>query len=212
LERSAKRTPIKPESGPGLPPHLTPGGPVYLNLLWEEELESIKPYLATLIAGLDQVLQDSQIQYSAHFGDKRSLSSPVFFEIYRKALTQALRALLNEGIANYAHSVWRFGEELADRGVSFRELVAIQHFINQSALPILMHEPNAFSIASLTAFEKLNQVRTIVVAEAYFRGKFANFNTRLQELEREAARLDTAARIRFLQQQHSSGLRRERHR
>jgi transcriptional regulator with PAS, ATPase and Fis domain len=168
-----------------------------LNLLWEEELELIKPYLATFIAGLEQVLENTQKLYAAHFGDKRSFSSPAFREIYSQALTQGVRALLNEGIANYALSVWRFGEELADRGVPFSELVAIQHFINQSALPILMREPNAFSLANLAVFEKLNQVRSILLAEAYFRGKVASFNTRLQELEREAARLETATRIRF---------------
>jgi transcriptional regulator with PAS, ATPase and Fis domain len=197
VERCAKRTRSGPECRLDLPPHLTPGGPPYLNLLYDEELDAIRPYLEIFIAQVEEVLENTQKLYATHFGDKRSFSSPAFREVYFKAISEGAAALLNEGIASYAVTVWHFGERLADRGVPFSELVAIQHFINQSALPILMREPNVFSLANLAVFEKLNQVRAIILAEAYFRGKVATFNTRLRELEREAARLETGTRTRF---------------
>jgi transcriptional regulator with PAS, ATPase and Fis domain len=171
------------------------GGPRHYHLLWDEELEALRPVLTIIAERLGEVLQHWYQLYVLHFGDKRSLSESEFREIFGVALSRDTRRLLVGDMDGYAIDTIRTGELLCERKVPFAEIVASLHLFEESAYGVFPNPPPPLEI--YTAFDKVSHVRMILLADAYFRSTSASAGARIQALERQATLVAREKRLIF---------------
>ncbi|MGC2442666.1 sigma-54 interaction domain-containing protein [Candidatus Binatus sp.] len=163
----------------------TESGPRHYHLLWDEELEALKPVLSSVLEHLGEVIEHWYQLYVLHFGDTRSLSEPEFREIFYNALSRNTKDLLEGDMDRYAINTIRTGELLCERNVPFAEIVASLHLYEESAYTAFPKDsPPPLEI--YTTFDKLSHVRMILLADAYFRSASASAGARIQALERQA--------------------------
>ena len=74
------------EKGRTNPPLGAEGAPRHYHLLWDEELEALRPVLGLVMEHLSEVIQHWYRLYVLHFGDQRSLSEAEFRDIFYNAL------------------------------------------------------------------------------------------------------------------------------
>ncbi len=168
----------------------------YFHLLWDYEIEKLKPVLDTIAEHRDQVLARWYSLYLIHFGDSRALSETEFLEIYGADLDATVRDIRAKDIDRFTTDVRRVGEALADRQVAFPEVIASMHLFEESAHSVFATGSTP-SPRTYLAFDKLSHCRMIVLADAYFRSRSAEASARIRDLEREAAELPLEARRRF---------------
>jgi len=170
--------------------------PRYFHLLWDEELNELRPVFESIQRHRDEVMAHWYRLYLLHFGDKRSLTQPEFMEIFGSELDATLADLLRHDMDAFAADMRKVGEILAARSVPFSELIVSMHLFEESAstafpgFPPLM--PRIYQ-----SFDKLSHCRMIVLADTYFRSRTALAGARIQALEREAMALPPHARTRF---------------
>jgi transcriptional regulator with PAS, ATPase and Fis domain len=168
--------------------------PRYFHLLWDYELDELRPILESLRRHREAVLSHWHQLYVIHFGDVRSLAEPEFKEIFGTELDWTISDLLEKNIELFTSHVRRIGETLADRRVPFSEVIVSMHLLEESAGKVF---PEGTLPRTYRSFDKLSHVRMIVLADAYFRSQTALAGTRIQELETEAAKLPSGERTRF---------------
>jgi two-component system response regulator AtoC len=161
------------------------GGPRHYHLLWDEELESLRPVLELVLEHLGEVVEHWYQLYVLHFGDTRSLSEPEFRDLFYNALSRNTKHLLEGDMDRYAIDTIRTGELLCERNVPFAEIVASLHLYEESAYTAFPKDP-APPLEIYTAFDKLSHIRMILLADAYFRSASATAGARIQALERQA--------------------------
>ncbi len=161
------------------------GGPRHYHLLWDEELEALRPVLRLVLEHLEEVIAHWYQLYVLHFGDARSLSEPEFRDIFYKSLSRNTKDLLEGEMDRYAINTIRTGELLCERNVPFAEIVASLHLYEESAYTAFPKDP-APPLEIYTAFDKLSHIRMILLADAYFRSASATAGARIQALERQA--------------------------
>ncbi len=170
--------------------------PHYFHLLWESELDDLRPVLESIQRHRDSVLDHWYRLYVLHFADSRALGREEFVEIFGVELDATLKDLLAKDMDRFAADIARIGELLAERGVPFSELIVSLHLFEESAatafptFPPLM--PRIYQ-----SFDKLSHIRMIVLADTYFRSKTAVAGARIQALEREAKSLPNHSRSRY---------------
>ena len=170
--------------------------PRYFHLLWDEELNELRPVFESIQRHRNNVMAHWYRLYLLHFGDKRSLTEPEFMEIFGSELDATLADLLRRDMDAFAADMRKVGEILASRSVPFSELIVSMHLFEESAstafpsFPPLM--PRIYQ-----SFDKLSHCRMIVLADTYFRSRTASAGARIQALEREAEALPPQARTRF---------------
>jgi transcriptional regulator with PAS, ATPase and Fis domain len=177
----------------GRPPQV---GPRHYHLLWDEELNALRPILSLVSERLGEVIEHWYQLYVLHFGDKRALSEPEFREFFYSALSRNTKDLLDGDMDRYAIDTIRTGEMLCERNVPFAEIVASLHLYEESAYTVFPKDP-APPLEIYTAFDKLSHIRMILLADAYFRSASASAGARIQALEREAALLSREKRHTF---------------
>jgi two-component system, NtrC family, response regulator AtoC len=158
--------------------------PRYYHLLWDEELEALRPVLTQLYERLSEVVDYWYQLYVLHFGDSRSLSESVFRGLFHNALSRNTRDLLNGDMDSYSIDTIRTGELLCERNVPFAEVVASLHLYEESAYKVFPIPQPPLEI--YTAFDKLSHIRMILLADAYFRSTSASAGARIQALQRQA--------------------------
>ena len=168
-------------------------GPRHYHLLWDEELDALRPVLSQVSERLGEVVEHWYQLYVLHFGDKRALSEPEFREFFYNALSRNTKDLLDGDMDRYAIDTIRTGEMLCERNVPFAEIVASLHLYEESAYTVFPKNP-APPLEIYTAFDKLSHIRMILLADAYFRSASASAGARIQALEREAALLSREKR------------------
>ena len=168
-------------------------GPRHYHLLWDEELDALRPILSQVSERLGEVVEHWYQLYVLHFGDKRALSEPEFREFFYNALSRNTKDLLDGDMDRYAIDTIRTGEMLCERNVPFAEIVASLHLYEESAYTVFPKNP-APPLEIYTAFDKLSHIRMILLADAYFRSASASAGARIQALEREAALLSREKR------------------
>jgi len=168
-------------------------GPRHFYLLFDEELEGLRPVLRVVLERMHEVLDYWYRLYVVHFGDDRTLSELEFRDLYEAALVQNTTHLIEGDMDAYAIDTIRNGERLAERRVPFAEVVASLHLYEES----IYHLFAEFSPKIFTSFDKVSHVRIILMADAYFRSEVAVAGARIQALEREAARLPRNERLSF---------------
>ncbi len=177
-------------------PQHSQSGPRHYHLLWDEELEALRPYLKLIVERLDEVVAHWYQLYVLHFGDQRSMSESEFSEVFHTSLSRNTRHLLEGEMDRYAIDTIRAGEALCERRVPFAEIVASLHLYEESAYTVFPNDPPT-PLEIYTAFDKLSHVRMILLADAYFRSASASAGARIQALEREAALLAREERRTF---------------
>jgi DNA-binding NtrC family response regulator len=169
------------QNGPG-------SGPRHYHLLWDEELEALRPILVRVLDRLEDVVEHWYRLYALHFGDSRTLSEPEFRALFFTALSRNTRDLLEGDMDRYAIDTIRTGELLCERNVPFAEIVASLHLYEESAYTAFPTDPRP-PLEIYTAFDKLSHIRMILLADAYFRSASASAGARIQALERQATLL-----------------------
>jgi DNA-binding NtrC family response regulator len=157
-------------------------GPRHYHLLWDEELDALRPVLGLVRERLGEVVEHWYKLYVLHFGDQRSLSEAEFHNLFYNALSRNTKDLLDGDMDRYAIDTIRTGELLCERGVPFAEVVASLHLYEESAYEVFPTPP----LEIYTAFDKLSHVRMILLADAYFRSSSASAGARIQALQRQA--------------------------
>ena len=166
-------------------PKVLKRGPRHYHLLWDEELEALRPVLRLVLEHLEEVIAHWYQLYVLHFGDTRSLSEPEFRDLFYNALSRNTKDLLEGDMDRYAIDTIRTGELLCERNVPFAEIVASLHLYEESAYTAFPKDP-APPLEIYTAFDKLSHIRMILLADAYFRSASASAGARIQALERQA--------------------------
>jgi DNA-binding NtrC family response regulator len=164
------------------------GGPRHYHLLWDEELEALRPVLTLVLEHLLEVIEHWYQLYVLHFGDRRSLSESEFRDLFYNALSRNTKDLLEGDMDRYAIDTIRTGELLCERNVPFAEIVASLHLYEESAYTAFPKDP-APPLEIYTSFDKLSHIRMILLADAYFRSASATAGARIQALERQATLL-----------------------
>ncbi len=172
------------------------GGPRHYHLLWDEELEALRPVLTLVLEHLDEVIEHWYQLYVLHFGDTRSMSESEFRSIFHGALSRNTKHLLEGDMDRYSIDTIRTGELLCERKVPFAEIVASLHLYEESAYTAFPSDPRP-PLEIYTAFDKLSHIRMILLADAYFRSASASAGARIQALERQATLLARETRSIF---------------
>ncbi len=172
------------------------GGPRHYHLLWDGELEALRPVLSQVYEHLGEIVEHWHRLYVLHFGDTRSLSEAEFRDLFHNAISRNTKDLLERDMDRYAVDTIRTGELLRERNVPFAEVVASLHLYEESAHTVFPKDP-APSIEIYTAFDKLSHIRLILLADAYFRSASASAGARIQSLERQATLLSREWRSSF---------------
>lgn len=178
------------------PASLPGGGPRYFHLLWDTELDDLRPVLESIQKHRNSVLAHWYQLYVLHFADSRSLTKTEFMQIFGSELDASLKDLLDKDMDHFAADITRIGEQLAERGVPFSELIVSMHLFEESAATAFPSFPPLMPRTYLS-FDKLSHVRMIVLADTYFRSKTAVSGARILALEREAGVLPNHSRSRF---------------
>ncbi len=168
--------------------------PIYFGLLWEHELELLKPLLEAVAAKREAVLAQWWELYDLHFGDRRALSRVEFFDIHGADLDATLTTLKREAFGDFVAALRSVGERLAERHVPFTEVVASMHLFEEAAIGAF---PQPADPASYRLFDKISHCRTAVLAESYFKSRSAVAAARVEELERQGAQVPREARTQF---------------
>ena len=168
--------------------------PSFFNLVWDYEIEDLQRILNTILSHRDEVLEHWHSLYVLHFGDSRALSKSEFLRFYGTDLDATVGHLAKKDIAGFTADVRRVGEALAERQVSFAEVIVSMHLFEESATRVF---PAGTMPRSYLIFDKLSHCRMIVLADAYFRSRTAVSAARIQSLEQEAAQLPREKRSRF---------------
>lgn len=172
------------------------GGPRYFHLLWDTELDELRPVLESVQKHRNRVLEHWYQLYVLHFADSRTLTKTEFIEIFGSELDATLNDLLDKDIDHFAADITRIGERLAERGVPFSELIVSMHLFEESAATAFPSFPELRQ-RIYQSFDKLSHIRMIVLADTYFRSKTAVSGARIRALEREAGVLPNHSRSRF---------------
>ncbi|MGE0821892.1 MAG: sigma-54 interaction domain-containing protein [Candidatus Binatia bacterium] len=167
--------------------------PRYFHLLWDEELERLHEVLVLLRQHQQEVLHHWYQLYAVHFGDAVTLSEHEFLSLYGNDLRQTLGCLLEQDMEGFVIGMRATGEQLAARGVPFREVISCLHLFEESCSVIFDLLPQAEEmtdrVTTLLTFDKLSHCRMIVLAESYFGTTQARHQTRTHTLEEEIVRI-----------------------
>jgi transcriptional regulator with PAS, ATPase and Fis domain len=170
-------------------------GPRHFYLLFDEDLEALRPMLHVVLERMEEVINSWYQLYVIHFGDDRTLGELEFQDLYKKPLAGNTKHLIEGDMDRYAIDTIRAGEKLAERRVPFAEVVASLHLYEESVYRLFAPDPPKIEV--VTCFDKLSHVRIILMADAYFRSEVAVAGARIKALEREAARLPRSRRLSF---------------
>jgi DNA-binding NtrC family response regulator len=172
------------------------GMPRHFHLLWDEDIEEMRPILQAIRDRRSEVIAHWYQLYTLHFGEARALSEAEFSRIFEPALFRNKNDLLEMNMDRYAEDVRSLGKVLAERGVPLPEIIASLHLFEEAAQKVFPHEP-PLTLETYSKFDKLSHVRIILLVDAYFRLWSAGSDVRIDGLEREAARLPHDERSRF---------------
>ena len=192
----------------GLVPGARPAcGPRYFHLLWDEEVERLRGVLASLRVNSRDIMKAWHELYVLHFGEARTLSERQFADVYGHDLDRLAANLLAGDMEEFVADLRATGEHLVERGVPFREVIAVLHLFEESCSATLNlwrereadgpSKRNAAQGDVFLTFDKLSHCRLMVLAEAYFGATHARTVARARALEREMMRLSPDVRRRY---------------
>ena len=146
------------------------GGGLRLGLLWDHEIEALKPLLRLMVASIDQLLDSWYEAYTGYFDTTQSiptLTEPEFGAIFKPYLCEGLNALATGRTVEYSALIGHLGEVLADRKVPFAEVLLSLRTYEDSVLAELPQ--SILSLELLRMFSKLGDAMLAMISERYFR-------------------------------------------
>jgi DNA-binding NtrC family response regulator len=170
--------------------------PRHFHLLWDEDLEEMRNIFEAIRDRRQEVVAHWYQLYTLHFGDARTLSEAEFVRLFEPAIYRNKTDLLEMNMDRYAEDVRNLGVGLAERGVPLGEIIASLQLFEQAAQMVFPEEPPA-TTETYTKFDQLSHIRIMLLVDSYFRVLSAATGTRVEGLEREAARLPHDQRGRF---------------
>lgn len=170
--------------------------PCYFHILWDHELDDLHDLLENLLKRRAEVMERWHRLYVVHFGDSRALSETEFSTIFGSELECSIPDLLRKDMEGFTAKVRAEADELAAREIPYSEVIVSMHLFEESVATIFPSFPPALPRLYL-AFDKLSHIRTIILAEAYFRSRSATAQVRIEDLEKEASRIQLDERSRF---------------
>src|SRR6202162_3937040 len=185
--------PPRPSTHPSM---LRRGQPRYFHLLWEEDIDELRPVLEAIKERRVEVVDRWYHLYVLHFGDSRTLSEPEFRSIFEDALERNQNDLLRHDMDAYAADLHRLGEILAEHHVTLQEIIASLHLFEEAAQAVFPKDPPPTTDV-YNKFDKLSHIRIILLVDAYSRSQWASVATRIHALELEAKYLPPEERTRF---------------
>jgi Sigma-54 interaction domain len=157
-----------PDKSPGS--NLTRNGGLCLGLLWDNEVEALKPLLRLIVGGIDGILENCYEAYAACFDsidNLPTLSGSEFVAIFKPYLCEGLSALATGRTIDYSALIGHLGEVLAERKVPFAEVLLSLRTYEDS---VLAEFPQSIlSLELLRMFSKLGDAMLAVLSERYFR-------------------------------------------
>jgi len=180
-------------AAPGGESGLNVAGELYFNLLRNSELQAMRPLLQAIHDDYQEVLAEWYRLYSYHFGSRKALSERKFVELITPAIKESMEYLLEGKLERYAARARKVGEAFAEQGVPFDEIVLSLHLYEESVATVF---PSLWESCA-KAFDKLSHIRIVLLSDSYVRSHRAAKDTRIGELESEAAQLPTQARTTF---------------
>ncbi len=172
------------------------GQPRYFHLLWDNDLEELRPVLEAVRNRASEVVDNWYRLYVLHFGDSRALSETEFRSIFEPAIVRNKTNLLGRDMDAYARDLHTLGDTLAARRVPLQEIIASLHLFEEAAQAVFPKDVH--DVAWLySTFDRLSHVRIILLVDAYVRSESALATARLQALERDAARVPAEERTNF---------------
>ncbi|HLH78264.1 MAG TPA: sigma 54-interacting transcriptional regulator [Candidatus Binataceae bacterium] len=171
------------------------GRPAYLGFLWNHDLDELRAVLEGISRYHAPILDHWHDQYRTHLGEGRALSEAEFREIFSKELRETVDLLLRHDLDGFIEHIRREAENLAQRQVPYYEVIISMHLFEESVAKSLPGFPPL--PATYLAFDKLSHIRSIVLADTYFRVRASLLSTRIYELENEAGMLPLERREHF---------------
>ncbi len=172
------------------------GLPRYFHLLWEEDLEELRPVLQAVRDRASEVVDNWYRLYVLHFGDRRTLSENEFRAIFEPAIVRNKANLLGRDMDAYARDLHSLGDTLAARKVPLQEIIASLHLFEEASQAVFPRDIQDLAWLYST-FDRLSHVRIMLLVDAYVRSESALAGARLQALEREAAMMPVEERTSF---------------
>lgn len=162
-----------------------------MNLLTEEEVHELRPVLELLREKRGGVLDRWHALYLHHFGHSPCLDRAAFDDLFGQDLDALVDNLIEVDFEGFEADVTAVGHRLIEAGVTFAEVVASLHLLEESAGEQFRPKVYELSLGSnvYQSFDKLSHCRMILLANAYYAGREAEVDVRLHDLEEEAARL-----------------------
>ncbi len=173
------------------------GTPRHFHLLWDEDLDELRPLLKTIVDRRSEVVSEWYKLYVLHFGEDASMSEAEFRRTFEPALAFNEASLVDGDMDRFAASVTHLGEILAEKRVPLGELIASLHLFEEAAHKILSNHDQLVNVHLYTLFDKLSHIRIFLLVDAYFRVHNASTAVRIGALEREASQLAPTARRNF---------------
>jgi transcriptional regulator with PAS, ATPase and Fis domain len=169
--------------------------PKYLNLLGIKEISSLRPALEILRDRRAAVLARWYQLYVQHFVSTRALDQAIFDDLFGYDLDALVQNLLDLDLEGFETDLRNLGSRLIDNGVTFAEVVASMHFLEEAAWDQFHGSlPQPLDTNIYQQFDKLSHCRMILLSRAYFEGQQAEVGARIQGLEAEVKRLAGDAR------------------
>ena len=153
----------------------------------------MRPLLQAIHDDYQEVLAEWYRLYSYHFGSRKALTERKFVELITPAIKESMEYLLEDKLERYAARARELGEAFAEQGVPFDEIVLSLHLYEESVATVF---PSLWENCA-KAFDKLSHIRIVLLTDSYVRSHRAAKDTRIGELESEAAQLPTQARTTF---------------
>jgi DNA-binding NtrC family response regulator len=182
------------QTGTGFFAPLRSQRPRYFHLLWEEDLDDLAPVLRAVRDRRAEVVRAWYSLYVRHFGDVRTVTEAEFTAIFEPALARNNDHLLRKDIESYTREMLRLGDQLAQRQLPLRELIAALYLFEEAAQSVFPADlPGDIRLK----FDKLSHIRIILLVESYARARVPLDFTRIDALESEAPRLGPHERTGF---------------
>ena len=174
----------------------TKAEPCYFHILWDHELDDLRSLLERIAQRREEVMKHWYDLYTVHFGDTRTLPREEFLNIFGSELEASVHLLLQKNMEGFSVIVREAAEKLAERQVPYAEVVVSMHLFEESVASIMPLLPPALPWVHLE-FDKLSHIRSIILAETYFRSRWSTALTRIEDGEREASKTPPGQRSRF---------------
>jgi DNA-binding NtrC family response regulator len=141
-------------------------GGAYLGLLWNSEIELLRPLLRIALETNDRVIEAANHHCRTHFGEPRGVFRPDALRVFTTAMLEALKALLEAGPAEHSRHLIAAGERLYDQRVPFHDVVLAIYFYEEAILSVL--PPLAIDNHKISRlFAKLSHIRLALLSQRH---------------------------------------------